>query len=542
MGKHDEIGQFGQFEQFNRFMSAPNKPLMMPGRGICDQLVLDAPEHPLTIAPEHPLTIAPEHPLAIAKDVALHIDAMWKREMAAKRQRPYAYNRVSGVTFGLEIDYGKGYYVGKAAEDDGHVLVVGTNGSGKSAVIAQSTLESWRDPFVALDIKGELSRQYQFLQAKWRALRSYKVFDPLDGGIHYDPYAILKKDDPRFSQYVREIADAIIPVPVKVSSDNEYWLKIARNLLSGAIAYCFCKGMDFAETMAYVQATSTPGLSREIKSFPNALAQMFVSEIPDLKPEQQAAVGTEMKNHTMVFATDSSIQDALSDDGHSEMFSWDCLMSAEAPNIFLRLSQDRLEQWSGLIRLMVTQLIRQLERRPDKYSAEGYDTQPVLVLLDEFPMLGKIDVIKSGLTTLRSKNVTFCLILQSIAQLDDVYGTDVRRIMVDNCQYKAILNVTEPDSQEYFSKLFGMVPAGRRSVSMSGHPLRGVSFGGQVQECWEPLIFPHEFATNHHVLLHTPYGRFCAIKFPMATTYHPIPVFNEIIRRHLEHVKDMGGI
>ena len=534
MGKHDEIGQFGQFEQFNRFMSAPNKPLMMPGRGICDQLVLDAPEHPLTIAPEHPL--------AIAKDVALHIDAMWKREMAAKRQRPYAYNRVSGVTFGLEIDYGKGYYVGKAAEDDGHVLVVGTNGSGKSAVIAQSTLESWRDPFVALDIKGELSRQYQFLQAKWRALRSYKVFDPLDGGIHYDPYAILKKDDPRFSQYVGEIADAIIPVPVKVSSDNEYWLKIARNLLSGAIAYCFCKGMDFAETMAYVQATSTPGLSREIKSFPNALARMFVSEIHNLKPEQQASVGTEMKNHTMVFATDSSIQDALSNDGHSEMFSWDCLMSAEAPNIFLRLSQDRLEQWSGLIRLMVTQLIRQLERRPDKYSAEGYDTQPVLVLLDEFPMLGKIDVIKSGLTTLRSKNVTFCLILQSIAQLDDVYGADVRRIMVDNCQYKAILNVTEPDSQEYFSKLFGMVPAGRRSVSMSGHPLRGVSFGGQVQECWEPLIFPHEFATNHHVLLHTPYGRFCAIKFPMATTYHPVPVFNEMIWHHLERVKDMGGI
>ena len=66
-------------------------------------------------------------------------------------------------------------------------------------------------------------------------------------------------------------------------------------------------------------------------------------------------------------------------------------------------------------------------------------------------MLGKMEVITNGLTTLRSKKVTFCLILQNIAQLDAVYGADVRRIMADNCQYKVILNVTEPDSQEYFS-------------------------------------------------------------------------------------------
>ena len=121
---------------------------------------------------------------------------------------------------------------------------------------------------------------------------------------------------------------------------------------------------------------------------------------------------------------------------------------------------------------MLTQLILQLERRPDRHSDEEY-IQPLLVLLDGFPCWEKW----SGLTTLRSKNVTFCLMLQSIAQLDEVYGADVRRIIVDNCQYKAILNVTEPDSQEYFSELFGMVPAGRRSVSMSD-PSTGMSFVG----------------------------------------------------------------
>ena len=294
---------------------------------------------------------------------------------------------------------------------------------------------------------------------------------------------------------------------------------MARNLLSGAIAYCFCKKMDFSETMAYLQVTSTSELCRRIKSFSNPIAQMFVSEILDLKPEQQAAIGTEMKGHTVVFATDSSIQEALSNDGHSETFSWNGLMEAKAPNIFLKLSQDKLEQWSGVIRLMLTQLIRQLERCPDKHSVEGHDTQPVLILLDEFPMLGKMEVITNGLTTLRSKKVTFCLILQSIAQLDAVYGADVRRIMVDNCQYKAILNVTEPDSQEYFSQLFGSVLTENRSCSISLSLPMSVSFGQQAQAFRESLVRPEQFAINPDVLLHTPYGVFSARKLHVSATH-----------------------
>ena len=42
----------------------------------------------------------------------------------------------SGLYMGLEQEYGKGYYVGKRTEDDGNVLVVGINGSGKSFFLA----------------------------------------------------------------------------------------------------------------------------------------------------------------------------------------------------------------------------------------------------------------------------------------------------------------------------------------------------------------------------------------------------------------------
>ena len=106
------------------------------------------------------------------------------------------------------------------------------------------------------------------------------------------------------------------------------------------------------------------------------LAKTFVSDISSLKPEHQAAIGTDVKQHTMIFATDPDIQYALSRDENAVSFSWkDIVMSEDAPNVFLCLDQSRLEQWSGVIRLMITQLIRQIGRRPDKYSPQGKETR-----------------------------------------------------------------------------------------------------------------------------------------------------------------------
>ena len=60
----------------------------------------------------------------------------------------------SGVFLGLDTGNGKGYYVGKRSTDDGNILVVGINGSGKSHFLAKSTLRTMDDPAVVLDIKG----------------------------------------------------------------------------------------------------------------------------------------------------------------------------------------------------------------------------------------------------------------------------------------------------------------------------------------------------------------------------------------------------
>lgn len=440
----------------------------------------------------------------------------------------------SGLYLGLEQEYGKGYYVGKRSEDDGNALVVGINGSGKSYILAKSMVETWHGPFVALDFKGELSRHYKSLLYKGRVKREYIVFDPFDGNTPYDPFSMLKKGEARFEQNVREIAYTIIPKP---SNDlNSYWTDTARDLLTAAIAYGFSIGFDFIDTIIMVVNTSVSEICHMIMRSDNGCAKKYIKEIAGLKSEHQAMIGTDMKRHLMVFATDQTVQDALSNCQNKTAFSWEDITTADnAPNVFLRLSQDRLEQWGGMIRLMLTQLVRTLERRPDKQSPQGCKISPILLLLDEFPLLGQMDAITNALTTLRSKKVTFCLMLQSIAQLDAVYGHDIRKIIVDNCQYKAMLNITEPDSQEYFSKLIGTVPIGRRSISHSYTPTTEyITYGQQIQEFRDPLILPHEFATNKDILLHTPYGLLRTIKLPVSKNHLHNYEHERIIRMCME--------
>ena len=180
------------------------------------------------------------------------------------------------------------------------------------------------------------------------------------------------------------------------------------------------------------------------------------------------------------------------------------------------------------MRLILVQLIRTLERRPEKYEPAGRRIPPTLLMLDEFPQYGKIEVITSALKILRSKNVTISLFCQSLADLDETYGKDTRRTILDNCPYKAILSASDAETQRYFSDLVGTVKVPSKSVTANfdelGYP---AGYSVSVNESREPIIHPHEFAALEDiVLLHPGPERFCRVK---KETYFRKKLYPELI-------------
>lgn len=127
-------------------------------------------------------------------------------------------NKVHGFVFGKE----NGKYIVKPETTDGHILVIGSPGCGKSASIAIPTLMSWKARAFVIDIKGELYEK----AGKARGLENIKVFNPnAPHACGYDPFYMLKNTDDVVSE-ARQIIEIL--EDEETSKKEERWAKSGR--------------------------------------------------------------------------------------------------------------------------------------------------------------------------------------------------------------------------------------------------------------------------------------------------------------------------
>jgi type IV secretion system protein VirD4 len=208
-----------------------------------------------------------------------------------------------------------------------------------------------------------------------------------------------------------------------------------------------------------------------------------------------SSIMSELSRNIVPFVTDNHLISALS---RQNNITPDDL--EYGTDVFINIPEHLLRQWRNLLTLIVQQFLAHFEQRP-----EG-NARPILFLLDEFPRLGKISVLLDGLATLRSKKISICLIIQSLAQLDAIYGQNERKIIADTCGFKAVLGANDADTQEYFSRLAGTFDKTMISRSSSGNLMamgKGSSISTQEQE--KRIIPPHEFGMLADLVLFTPF-------------------------------------
>jgi len=404
-----------------------------------------------------------------------------------------------GFVFGLYRSFlGQLRYFFKSENTDGHILVCGGAGSGKSSSIAIPSLLAWNSRIFAIDIKGELSA------ATAGKAAPRKIFNPTSVDTYgFDPFYLLRESD-NPSQDAHEIAAAIIPEPA--NSKEPFWVQAAQNLLAGFILHYQARGMSFVETITEILSKPVDLHVKYVFDVTtNQAAKLHMSQFAGMEGKALAGVFGEVANHIILFATDKHVKAALS---KPEIITPQDL--EQGFDIFLSIPEDKLDLWKPLFTLMVNQFLKHFERRPDK------NANPILFLLEEAPRLGKIQAITTGLTTLRSKKIIIALFIQSLAQLDLLYGPAQRRVILDNCSYKAILGASDAETQEYFSRLVGTQSVVQQGLSTSYAPDEDEERGHTVSQHMteKRVIKPHEFATLKDVVLLTPWGYFRARKIP----------------------------
>jgi type IV secretion system protein VirD4 len=359
-----------------------------------------------------------------------------KRDKKPDSKPQLESDKPHGVVFGKTKSRKKPSWVCKPETEDGHALITGGAGTGKTSCVAIPTLRAWKNQVFAIDIKGELykhSKEYR---------NNIKIFNPtVETSYGYDPFYCLRKSQ-NPAQEARAIAQAIIPLPIDVR--EPFWIESAQAILCGVFLHCNNRGLSFLRTIQHTLNTSPKHLVQALSQSPVDEVRYCVSSLVGMDEKTLSGIMGEVSRNILPFVTDKDLISALSRDKNITPEDLEF-----GHDVYIQIPEHLVNQWRSLLTLIVNQFLRHMEQRNEE------NAKPILFLLDEFPRLGKITATLDGLATLRSKKITMCLVVQSLAQLDVIYGEKERKVIADNCTYKAVLGAGDYDTQKYFSGLAG---------------------------------------------------------------------------------------
>jgi type IV secretory pathway TraG/TraD family ATPase VirD4 len=307
---------------------------------------------------------------------------------------------------------------------------------------------------------------------------------------------MMKLNDGR--NKVRDAREIALSILATIADDRDkVWRRTAQLYLSAVILFCFDRGAEFTTIMVALQIEPVTKMLKLIMDSDNVLAKMQAAKISETEAKVINNIGMDIAELS-VFATDPNIMSVLSED-KERVIDWSWFTRSTSPfDVIIQIPEELLEQWSPLTNLMFNQLTRVLEMREEKIESL---LPPLLVMIDEFGKIGKIQSILSGLTTLRSRGVSYLLFIQSLSQLN-IYGNNARSSFMGCATHKIILNIGDADERGYIQKLVGDIDVYDWSKTASGNPEGYVDgYSQQVSMARKPLIFPEEFGKLKDVIV-----------------------------------------
>lgn len=369
------------------------------------------------------------------------------------------------------VVYGKfnNTLVAKSENLEGHSLIVGGTGTGKTRGVVIPTLLTWKGSIIAIDIKGELEKR---TRAKRESMgQRVIVLNPdKENSSKYDPIGMCST-----SALAQELARILIP---KSDKGDPFWVESAQSLLSAYIYSGYLIGTTLTDIARTLCKTPVEDLVEYCRNHDDMKVQMLASIVYDMPEKTLGGVMSTLKSKLITLATDDGLDHVTSESTFK-------LTDLEQPTtIYIQIAEDKIDQYKDLLTIMISQTLKTFERRSEDA------TLPILVGIDEMPRLGKIEGLSNALATLRSKNIHILSIIQSLAQLDLVYSKDNRKIILDNCRFKYVLSATDVETQKYFSDLSGQ----KRVMSKSWNEGNGMLGSDGRSETSVPLIRPEDFA------------------------------------------------
>ncbi len=382
------------------------------------------------------------------------------------------------------------------------VLLAAPARSGKGVGIVIPNLLTYPDSVVVLDIK----RENYALTSGFRRAHGQDVylFDPFaeDARTHrYNPLLAISDGLFRVGD-ILAIGYALYPA----GGHDDFWKDQARNLFLG-IALLLCEWRDARRAGKGASIPDYPVTIGEV------LRQSSGNGMPVKSYLQRALVqhrgllsGSCVDALNRFLSNDDKVLASILATFHAPLTIWanpivDAATSANdfdlrdvrrrQMSIYVGITPDHLSEAALVVNLLFSQLVNlNTKQLPEADPTLRFQC---LLLLDEMTAIGKIHIIARAVAYMAGYNLRLLSIVQSIAQLESVYGRADARTFITNHAMQILYAPREQKDANDYSEMLGTFTEQSRSVSRPS-----AMFGGRggasesLSEQRRPLLLPQE--------------------------------------------------
>lgn len=395
---------------------------------------------------------------------------------------------------------GRSWPVGLSTEK--HMVTIAGTGSGKSTAALIPNLCLHESSILCIDPKGELARITAGQRRKRRGGIPHRVYvlDPFgiagsgstDG---YNPFdemelAAIKNPD-RAVSYAARIAEALVK---PMSTTDSYWDKAAKTLLTGLVLYIFVHEPKERKNLIRLRELVTEG---DVEGYEAGVAagkfargdlnpfDFLIEKMKDTRKElhgeviaraagtiammgegQRGSVLTTAQEH-LAFV-DNPLMAKVLNGNEGDRLRLDDLKDGNK-SVYVCLPVTAVNGPEGRwLRLFVLMFIEVMMSDPERAP-----NPPVLLAIDEFPSLGRLDGIEVIAPMMRSYGVRFWAVGQDVSQFKDVYP-ETWTGFIGGAEAVQFMGITHPPTVDFIADLLGshvvesgMGMQGRREA----HPL-----------------------------------------------------------------------
>jgi type IV secretion system protein VirD4 len=394
-----------------------------------------------------------------AKIAATYGSARWA---TAKEIRAAGLTSPDGVVLGrFERDY---------LRHDGpeHVLCFAPTRSGKGVGLVVPTLLTWPGSCIVHDIKGE----NWTLTSGFRARHGrVLLFDPTNAAsAAYNPLLEVRRGEWEVRD-VQNVADVLVDPEGSLERRN-HWEKTSHALLVGAILHVLYAEPD--KTLAGVASfLSDPKRPIEV----TLRAMMTSAHLGEAGPHPViASAARELLNKSEnersgVLSTAMSYLGLYRDPvvakvtHHCDWRIRDLVEGDRPTTLYLVVPPSDISRTKPLVRLILNQIGRRLT---EDLHAKGRRHR-LLLMLDEFPALGRLDFFESALAFMAGYGLKSFLIAQSLNQIEKAYGAN--NSILDNCHVRVSFATNDERTAKRVSDALGTATEMRAMKNYAGHRL-----------------------------------------------------------------------